>query len=247
MRTTAAQGAPQRTWRLADLARLAGITPQQVRNYVAAGLLPPAPRGPNGYRRFTQQHADALVTARLVAEGHGWAAARRVMAAVHAGDLRTALTVVDVGHAELAQERERVAAASAAFATVATEGPGRVPEQATIGEVARRVGVQPPVLRLWEGRGLLQPTRARGTGYRQFDRTEQRTAHLVAVLRRGGFPFPIITDAVGVLRASGDPARALAALRRRDDDLHRTSVRRLRGSAAVSDYVQTHVGDLLSW
>ena len=246
MRTAAAPGAPERAWRLADLARLAGITPQQVRNYGAAGLLPAAPRGANGYRRFTQQHADALVTVRLLAEGHGWAATRQVMSAVHTGDLRTALAVVDGSHAALTREREQVAATSAAFATTAAAAAGRLPAQATIGEVARHVGVQPAVLRLWEERGLLQPTRAPGTGYRQFDRTEQRTAHLVAVLRRGAFPFPVIVEAVATLRASGDPARARTALRRRDDDLHRTSLRRLRASAALSDYLATHVEEPLS-
>jgi hypothetical protein len=48
----------ERRWRPADLARLAGITEQQVRNYLAAGLLPPAERAANNYRVLTDHHAE---------------------------------------------------------------------------------------------------------------------------------------------------------------------------------------------
>src|SRR5262245_10081956 len=79
-----------RRWRLVELARLGGITEQQVRNYLAADLLPPAPRAANNYRVFTDHHADALRTARALAAGHGWARARAVLAAVHRGDIPAA-------------------------------------------------------------------------------------------------------------------------------------------------------------
>jgi hypothetical protein len=51
---------------------------------------------------------------------------------------------------------------------------------------------------------------------------------------------PGIEDVVAALRTSGDTNRALAALRRRDDDLHRLSLKRLHGSARLHSYLQTH-------
>lgn len=39
-----------------DLAELAGTTPRALRHYHQVGLLPEAPRDPNGYRRYSVQH-----------------------------------------------------------------------------------------------------------------------------------------------------------------------------------------------
>lgn len=42
------------------LARQAGVTPKTVRYYEAIGLLPPATRGPNGYRRYRTEDVHRL-------------------------------------------------------------------------------------------------------------------------------------------------------------------------------------------
>ncbi|HKS49906.1 MAG TPA: MerR family DNA-binding transcriptional regulator [Amycolatopsis sp.] len=55
--------------RTVDLARRAGISTQQVRNYVDAGFLPPVERTASGYRAFTDRHAEAIIVARRVAAG----------------------------------------------------------------------------------------------------------------------------------------------------------------------------------
>ncbi len=57
--------------RTIDLARAAGISVQQVRNYEALGLLPPASRSKSGYRLYTQRHLAALKTARGLVGGYG--------------------------------------------------------------------------------------------------------------------------------------------------------------------------------
>ncbi|HYH33363.1 MAG TPA: MerR family DNA-binding transcriptional regulator, partial [Pseudonocardia sp.] len=59
------------TLRPVDLAREAGISAQQVRNYEAAGILPPAPRTASGYRRYAMEHVDALRTYRALVPGFG--------------------------------------------------------------------------------------------------------------------------------------------------------------------------------
>jgi DNA-binding transcriptional MerR regulator len=226
-----------RRWRLVELARMAGVTEQQVRNYLAAGLLPPAARTAANYRVLTDQHADALRTARALAAGHGWLRARAILAAVHRDDLPAALAALDDSHAELARERARIAATADAFSRAADEPVPAIRRPVRIGRVAAEVGVRTPVLRLWERRGLLHPDRDRAGGYRFYGPAEQRAAHLIAVLRAGGLPFTIIGPVIAALRSSGSTAGALAELRRRDEQVHLLSRRRLEATATLHAYL----------
>lgn len=227
-----------RRWRLVELARLAGVTEQQVRNYLDAGLLPPAGRGVNNYRVLTEHHADALRLLRTLAEGHGWSRTRTIIVAVHHGDVPAALAAVDDSHGELARERAAVAAATAAFAEAARRPASPVVRrQASIGRVASDIGVRTPVLRLWERRGLLRPERDPATGYRRYSETEQGAARLVAVLRAGGFAFPTIEATIATMRSTGSVEHALVHLARRDEQVYQRSLSRLRASAALHAYL----------
>ncbi|MCQ0021700.1 MerR family transcriptional regulator [Streptomyces somaliensis DSM 40738] len=221
----------------ADLARSAGVSVQQLRTYADTGLLPPVERTAAGYRVFTRAHADALAVARELAAGHGWATARTVMAAVHAGDLETALAALDAGHARLDRERAELAVVREALGAVLK---GRAPSPRRglrIGEAARAVGVKPPVLRLWEAHGLVRPRREPSTGYRVYDRSELHVAQVVALLRKGRHPLAAIESVLRELRAGGGPDRVLAELDARARDLHRSSLRRLGASAALHGYL----------
>lgn len=227
--------------RAVDLAATAGISVQQVRNYVDLGVLPAVERTPAGYRIFTAVHARALDVARRLAEGHGWVRTREIMAAVHRGDLPTALAALDAGHAELDRERAEIRRVLGAFETVVGSPPAALAAPrpgVRIGVVADLVGVRTSQLRLWEWRGLLRPVRERGTGYRVYDEAELRAAQVVALLRRGAYPFDIIAAVLDELRTTGSPQRVRAELARREQDLHRRSLRRLRGSAALHDYLR---------
>jgi DNA-binding transcriptional MerR regulator len=235
-----------RRWRGADIADAAGISVQQVRNYVDLGLLPPVERTPSGYRVFTDQHAAAVVVVRRVAEGHGWARTRTIMRAVHDGELAAVTAAVDASHAELDRERAEVADVLRALTTVTGE-PAAAPAPRgglRIGEVARIARVRTPVLRAWERRGLLRPARERGTRYRVYDEAELRTARVVALLRRAAYPFPVVRAVVDELRGSGSPERVRTELAKREQELHRRSLTRLRASAALYDYLeqQGHLG-----
>jgi DNA-binding transcriptional MerR regulator len=236
-----AAGGAERRLRATDLARTAGISVQQVRNYVDQEVLPPVERAANGYRIFTGEHAEALAAARLLAEGHGWARTRDIMRALHRGDTEGALASLDEGHAELHRERAEIAKVLGAFETVVTSPtePAPVPRRGLrIGEVARAVGVRTSSLRVWEERGLLRPGREKGTAYRVYDDSELHKARIVALLRRGHYAFPIIHAVIDELRATGSPERVRAELAKREQELHRRSVRRLRGSAALYDYLR---------
>ena len=88
-----------------DLARLAGVSAQQIRNYADAGILPPVPRTAAGYRRFGDAHRRALLAYRALASGSAPVRAREIMHAVHAGDVAKALSLVDACHADLYEQR----------------------------------------------------------------------------------------------------------------------------------------------
>jgi DNA-binding transcriptional MerR regulator len=225
--------------RAIDVARDAGISVQQVRNYEALGVLPPFRRTAGNYRIFTAEHVAAVRVVRLLSDGHGWERTRTIMRALHAGDVETALSTVDSSHAELDRERAEIARVLGAFAAV-TAPPPPPPSKAAryrIGTVADAVGARTSSLRLWERRGLLRPARERGTGYRVYDEAELHRARVVALLRRGNYPIAIVRAVVDEMRTTGSPDRLRAELARREQDLHRRSRLRLRASAALYDYL----------
>jgi hypothetical protein len=82
------------------------------------------------------------------------------------------------------------------------------------------------------------PGREKVTGYRSYDESELRRAHVVALLRRGNYPFPIVHAVLDELRTTGGPERVRAELAKREQELHRRSLRRLRASAALYGYLQ---------
>ncbi|GGK90982.1 MerR family transcriptional regulator [Sphaerisporangium melleum] len=104
-----------------DLARLAGVSPQQIRNYADDGILPPVPRTPAGHRRFGEEHRAAMLTYRALAPGFGWEEARAIMQAVHAGHVPRALEMMDAGHAALHEQRRSLRATGAALEAVAAQ------------------------------------------------------------------------------------------------------------------------------
>ncbi len=227
--------------RAIELARTAGISVQQVRNYVELGILPPVERTASGYRIFTDDHARALVVARQLADGHGWARTRVIMRAVHERDLDAALAALDRSHAELDHERADIAKVLGAFETIVTNpgAPDPIDRRGIrIGEVAHAIGVRTSSLRLWEQRGLLRPSREKTTGYRVYDESELRRARVVALLRRGNYSFPIVRAVLDEMRATGSPERVRAELAKREQELQGRSLRRLRASAALYGYLQ---------
>ncbi|MFC8194859.1 MerR family transcriptional regulator [Streptomyces sp. NPDC060006] len=225
--------------RAVDLARAAGVSTQQVRNYVETGLLPPVERTESGYRVFTDVHAHALTAARALAAGHGWPTTGAIMRAVHGGDLEGALAALDASHAELHRERGELAEVLGVLGALTTLD--TLPADRgglRIGEVADVVGVRTPVLRLWETRGLLRPTREKSTGYRRYPASEVRLARIVVLLRRGNHPFSAIGSLLSELRSGGSPERVRTELAGRERELHRRSLVRLRGSAALDVYLE---------
>ncbi|MQA86811.1 MAG: MerR family transcriptional regulator [Streptosporangiales bacterium] len=229
-----------RSLRPIDLARAAGISTQQVRNYVDAGILPSTPRTATGYRRFEARHRRALLTYRALARGYGSDTARAIMRAVHAGDLPLALTLVDAGHAALHEQRLSLRAAGEALEAVAEQTPdtSALPRSGMrIGEVAAYLGVRTSALRVWESAGLLTPERDPGTKYRRFGPADVRDARMINMLRQGHYPLPQIRPILDGLRRTGSSDALRAAIARRQAALTQRATAMLEGSSRLHDYV----------
>jgi len=73
-----------------------------------------------------------------------------------------------------------------------------------IGEAARRIGVTPAALRLYEAKGLIRSERS-ANGYRRYSPETMRTARQVRRARRAGLSIRQIAEAIqqepGALRA----------------------------------------------
>jgi DNA-binding transcriptional MerR regulator len=103
-----------------DLAREHGPSTQAVRNFEDEGILPAAQRTPHGYRVYTPLHAQALRTFVALVPAHGHRTGEDIMRAVNAGDINTALTLLDESHAQLLQDRKTLAAVDIALRDPAT-------------------------------------------------------------------------------------------------------------------------------
>ena len=223
-----------------DLAREAGISTQQVRNYEAAGVLPAAPRTDAGYRTYDHEHLAALLTYRALVPGFGTATATAIMRAVHDGDEPLALRLVDASHAALHEQRLATDAASEALGEAAERFLDPPPEPGPplrVGELAARLGVRTSALRVWEAAGLLTPVRERGTGYRSFGPAQVRDARIIAMLRHGRYGFAQIRPVLDGLRRTGSAEALRAAVAERRAAHDRRTRAMLHGASLLHHYL----------
>ncbi|MEH0531713.1 MerR family transcriptional regulator [Streptomyces stelliscabiei] len=227
-----------------DLARLCGVSTQQIRNYETAGVLPPVPRTDSGYRVFGDAHRRALLTYRALSKGYGAVAAARIMRTVHEGDVPGALALVDEVHATLHAERVSLRTTGEALRTLAGEPPeDDVPAtDLLIGEVAALLGVRTSTLRVWEAAGLLAPRRERGTGYRHYAPEEVRDARFILALRRNHYLLDQIRPVLEDLRDEGGTEALRAAITARRTALTSRTAAMLEGAGHLHTYLSLSDG-----
>jgi DNA-binding transcriptional MerR regulator len=230
-----------RIFRTAELAQAAGISAQQVRNYEAWGIVPPASRSAAGYRQYTARHLHALQTARTLMAGYGWEQARQAMAALHCGDQADALVVVDACHAALDQQRRQIERILGALRDVAAKRaeqalPDIGASDVSIGAAARSLGVRPSALRYWEEQGLVVPRRERASGYRRYSPDQMRQLEVLVLMRHSGYSAEVIAAVLGEL-AAGRAERAISAAEQRLRDLGDASRRCAHATAALWGYM----------
>ncbi|MFC5745404.1 MerR family transcriptional regulator [Actinomadura rugatobispora] len=230
----------RRALRPVDLARTAGVSTQQIRNYLDEGILPPAPRTPSGYRTFDERHRHALITFRALERGYGRTASAEIMRAAHAGDAPQALALVDAAHAALHEQRLALRSMGEALEAVARQDPGPpgpARSDLRIGEVAARLGVRTSALRVWESAGLLTPRREPVTGYRVFGPAEIRDAQMIHLLRQGRYPLERIGAVLDGLRRTGGSEALRAAIAERREAITHRATQMLDGSGHLYRYL----------
>ncbi|ASU78620.1 MerR family transcriptional regulator [Actinopolyspora erythraea] len=241
-------------YRTVDLARLAGVSAQQVRNYADAGVLPAVSRSEAGYRRFGEIHRRALSTYRALLKGYGHTTAHAVLRAVHTGDVSGALALVDAAHAELHEQRRALRDAGEALDAMVGGAQQDLPGRRSpmrIGEVAASLGVRPSALRVWEEAGLLAPSRERATGYRRFGPADLRDARMIHLLRQNHYPLPRIREVLDAVRREGSSQEVRVAIAERQARLTERTRKMLRAAGQLHHYlenrpfgVEEHVEDI---
>jgi DNA-binding transcriptional MerR regulator len=245
---TAMKPSNARVRRPVDLARVHGLSAQAVRNYERDGVLPPAERGSNGYRRFTEVHARALSAYLALVRGHGYAAGGEIMRAVNRGEIDTALREIDRGHGLLQRDRETLDTVEAAV-TVLTATPREPPSRTAvpISALAHRLGVRPATLRTWERAGILQPARDPATRYRVYSPDDVRDAELAHLLRRGGYRLDHIAGVLHRVRDAGGTEPLAASLRQWRQRLAERGTAMLTGAARLAEYLDTGEALVNDW
>jgi DNA-binding transcriptional MerR regulator len=215
-----------------ELARRAGVSTQHVRNLEATGVLPAAERTSSGYRRLGPEHLSALLAYQALAAGHGPALARAIMLAVGRGDPAQAFALIDASHAGLDEQRRTLDQTGHTLNAVVAQGhQPAVAGGLRVGELARRLGVRPSALRVWEGAGLLTPARERGTHYRTYTADDVRDARVIHVLRQGGYLFDRIRPVIEGIRGTGSTDALRAAVEERQAALTARAEAMLAGAA----------------
>lgn len=188
-----------------DVARAAGCSAQQVRDLETAGVIPPAERAPNGYRRFMQVHVDAIRAYRLLAAAVGPTTARDTMRGLAADPADAALARIGSLHVGLAQDRERTLLALDAVESIRGEPreDETDPDAMTITQLAEALGVRPSTLRFWELEGLVRPERRGRLRARSYPAGAVREARIVSALRTSGRSVPDTALVMADLRDHG--------------------------------------------
>jgi len=74
-----------------------------------------------------------------------------------------------------------------------------------IGELARRVGVNPKTLRYWEEIGLLEPPARDASGYRDYSEEYLEMCRFILKAKRLGFTLEEIKEIVFIIKEGKEP------------------------------------------
>lgn len=202
-----------------------GYSTQQVRDLERLGVIPPAERRSNGYRRYRTRHETAVRAYRAMAEAIGPVPARRLMPLLIEAPVEEAAARIDELHADLADERSRVREALHGLDVAMTEADDVFvdADAMTIGELAQALGIRASALRHWGREGLVHPLRDAASS-RSYAAGAITEARIVAALRSGGYGIPAIADILEQVRLHADASAVQRILRARLGVLTRRSI-----------------------
>lgn len=235
------------------LAAAAGYSVQQVRDLERLGVIPPANRQPNGYRRFGPAHLRALHAYRQLAVAVDPVNARMTMTEARQLPYDEAIARVVALHVDLARARDQTIAALRALETIVEEerraAPPSPADTMSITELSAALGVRSSALRFWEQQGLVTPERTSRLGARTYPVAAIRDARIVVALRAGGYRISAVQAVIESVHAL-NPEDARQALHERLRTIATRSDALLRAGTAIADLItqkdNTAVNNLLA-
>lgn len=187
---------PPRFLTTSRVAKAVGVHPNTVRIYEQMGFLPPIPRTPSGYRKFTQEHLEQMRIAWLALRWPfpgGRAFVEKMVRTAANGDLGGAH---EMAFEYLARIRAEQAQAEAAVEFLERWARGQPTDRFThplrTHQSARLLGLTNDVLRNWERNGLISVPRDPRNGYRQYGAAEIGRLRVIRVLRKSGYSMMAI-------------------------------------------------------
>lgn len=211
----------------AQIAKGAGVHPNTVRLYEQLGLLPPIPRSPAGYRKFTPMHLRQMVLARtaLIGPYPGKvirASAASVVRRAASGDLGGAL---ELAYRHLVTVQAELAHAETAAALLQRWAEGKAADATQqplhIKEAAALLQVTPDALRSWERNGLIQVPRDPHNRYRTYTSVQIGQLRVIRMLRTAGYSSMAILRMTLHLKGGGlGDLRRVLDTPRPDEDIY---------------------------
>jgi DNA-binding transcriptional MerR regulator len=211
----------------AQIAKGAGVHPNTVRLYEQWGLLPPIPRTPAGYRKFTPLHLSQMILARIALSGPYPGKAIRtsafeVVRRSASGDLGGALELA-YGHLSIVQAELAHAETAAALLQRWAEGKATDATQRAlhIKEAASLLQVTPDTLRNWERNGLIEVPRDPQNRYRIYTSAQIGQLRVIRMLRSAGYSSMAILRMTLHLKGGGSgDLRQVLDTPRPDEDIY---------------------------
>lgn len=223
------------------LASATGYSVQQVRDLERLGVIPPAMRKSNGYRRFDSKHITALRAYRYLAVAVGPVVARSTMREARDLPYDEAIARVVALHVGLARSRDDTLAALRALDgivdEIAHDAAPMPADSMSITELSTALGVRSSTLRFWEQQGLVTPERATALNARSYPLAAIRDARIVAALRAGGYRIPAVKAVMDSLRTIEGTDDARDALQNRLRTLATQSEALLRAGTDIADFL----------
>ena len=197
----------------ADLARAAGTHVNTVRFYEEMGFLPPAVRGPNGYRLWTREHRDQMVFARKAL--HGLWPGRRIRASALALVRKAAAEGPEAAlaaardHRELVRQERARAEEAAEFLEAwarGRDGSAGFQDAPRLGprEAARAAGATTGQVRNWERNRLVRTPRQSEGGRRTYGPGEIGRLRVIRSLLLAGYSVMAIYRMIRALDRGRD-------------------------------------------
>lgn len=224
------------------LAAVVGYSVQQIRDLERLGVIPPASRRANGYRRFSRVHVSALHAYRHLAIAIGPVGARATLRDLHDLPSDEAVASIVALHVDLARARDDTLSALRALDRIVEERTDEAPaapgDSMTIAELSAALGVRSSTLRFWEQQGLITPERTVRLGARRYPPDAIRDARIVAALRAGGYGVPAVHAVMASLRTAAGARDARAALQDRLQHIATRSEALLLAGAALAELLR---------